>query len=294
MLSFTQYLPYLRVLIANPKSLPILLTGGVSEWLERVTNCYGDRGVPRVVTAHGFRIFLFQSWPVEGLALIGLFRDFEPETSALFGKIVKPGMTVVDVGANIGWYSLLSARLVGEKGRVIAFEPEPRNYKLMQTSITENDLKNIEAIRACVADYDGVARLSVAEKQPGLHSIVRRISARSIEVKACTLDAALQVSGISHIDLLKIDTEGAEPLVIKGASKFILGGRCDNIIMEWNPDAWIGRESLLLEVLKKYELFRNNHTPFLLNRISMERLWDSSSWSKGGRTLFFHKKEARL
>lgn len=87
----------------------------------------------------------------------------------LFRKTVKRGMNVVDVGANLGYYTLLAAGLVGDSGSVTTFEPEPNNYALLVKSISINNLRNITAEKLALSSYEGETVLSLSE-DPSAHA----------------------------------------------------------------------------------------------------------------------------
>ena len=149
---------------------------------------------------------------------------------------------VVDVGANIGWYTLRAAR---RAKKVYAFEPEPTNYELLQKAVRANGFSNVELEKLIVGDTDGETDLFLSI-DAGRHSTVRK-SGRKITVKCTTLDSFLPTQ---TIDVLKVDVEGAESRVLAGADEGIKGGRIRNIIMELNPEFPMNR---LQEYQKLYE-----------------------------------------
>lgn len=172
------------------------------------------------------------------LALEGVL-GYEGEIQALFTSFLSPDSVVVDVGANIGLYTLLAARVAKA---VYAFEPEANNLRLLTRSVEANGLNNVRIFPYCVCDRVGRVALSLADHHPGAHSIVRRISKNTVSVPSTTLD---EIFPRETIDLLKVDVEGAEPLVLLGAQGLIRSHRVKRIIMEWNPEVWRGRMWLL-------------------------------------------------
>ena len=165
------------------------------------------------------------------IAVTGEYNDIGDRfVNRLFKKLLKSSSLVVDVGANIGWYTFLAAK---NARRVVAFEPELQNLSFLRKSRKRNSADNVEILNYALSDRVGPVALSVSTK-PGHHSIVRDVGAQVL-VQSTTLDEAFSTE---TIDLLKIDVEGAEPLVIKGASRLISEGRIKVIIMEWNPEVW--------------------------------------------------------
>ncbi len=175
-------------------------------------------------------------------AFIDVLGCWEPLITGLFMKVLSKGQVIVDVGANIGWYTLLSAALVGPRGLVISFEPEPSNFALLAQSIARNAFSNVRLLRAAVGDREGQTTLNLSSMSVG-HTLRNSLSAAefigNLPVKIETLDSALSDLR-TDIHLLKVDVEGAEPEVINGSMKLISSGRIKRIVMEWNPGSWVG------------------------------------------------------
>ena len=133
------------------------------------------------------------------------------------------GDVVVDVGANIGEYTLITAKLVGIEGKVIAIEPHPESYSLLRKNIEINRLSNVIALQVALSDKD-YQEVKLAEPEiAGVRYPVRAsiVNTRNVKryflVKALTLDTLINKLSLKRIDVLKIDVEGAEILVLKGA-----------------------------------------------------------------------------
>lgn len=151
----------------------------------------------------------------EPLTLRRLLGRYEMPVFRLINWYLKPGMVFVDVGANLGDYTLIASRLVGDGGKVVSFEPDPSNYAWLTKSIARNAFVNIEARQEALSDQDGEATLFLGDVS-GWHTLkaVQRPSARGeVTVKTRKLDNVL----FDRIDLMKIDVEGAEFDVISGA-----------------------------------------------------------------------------
>jgi FkbM family methyltransferase len=144
-------------------------------------------------------------------------------------KVLRPGMVCVDVGANVGYFSLLMANLVGPNGRVFSFEPTRRTFDALKANVHLNDLENIVVERLALFDHNGV--LEFREGPPGYDAynsageITHPSAAQQIftshNVPCTTLDAYLDARGIRHVDLIKIDVEGAELIVLKGMQNIL-------------------------------------------------------------------------
>ncbi|MGH9104424.1 MAG: FkbM family methyltransferase [Acidimicrobiales bacterium] len=204
------------------------------------THQLGHPGGPRateVVTAcEGFRIHVDPADFAVGhtLARTG---SYEPDVSAALRRVLSPGQTFVDIGANIGWFSLLGASLVGPAGRVVAVEPNPLNVTLLRDSAKDNGFDNIEVVAVAL----GRSPCAVALETDGSNGRVISIDGPPAEpveasfvVAAQPLDAVLERAGVDHVDAMKIDVEGAEPLVLEGATGTIARDR-PVIVSEFYP-----------------------------------------------------------
>jgi FkbM family methyltransferase len=127
-------------------------------------------------------------------------------------RLVSPGMTVCDVGANAGFYTLGLARLVGKRGRVIAFEPLPRNIRKIQRHLSLNDVTNVTLSGCALSDFTGTLRFSEGDSD-----FTGQISeeAGDLEVHSVRLDTFLKERLLPDPMLLKIDVEGAEDRVLR-------------------------------------------------------------------------------
>ncbi|CAN5672027.1 FkbM family methyltransferase [soil metagenome] len=145
---------------------------------------------------------------------------YEPDQTALFERLVGPGSVVFDLGAHIGYYTLLAATLVGAKGRVLAFEPNPRNLKFLRVHARMNRLSNTEVLAMAAGQSPGVAKFV-----RGSGSGTGRLDpAGSLEVDVTSVDLAASGKGLVP-DFLKIDVEGAEVLLLSGAKETLASAR---------------------------------------------------------------------
>lgn len=163
---------------------------------------------------------------------------WEPFETSLFEGSISPGMTVVDIGANIGYYTLIAARLVGDGGRVVAFEPDPHNYALLRRNVVRNGFEDrVTLVPAVVSDHHGHSTLYRDKGNLGAHSIARANVAGSdpLSVPCLTLDEALSDVDVSIVDVIKMDVQGAEGLVVAGASRVLAQGAL-KVFMELWPE----------------------------------------------------------
>ena len=176
-----------------------------------------------VTTAEGFRIHVDPSDFAVGHTLART-AVYEPEVTRELRQRLSRGQTFVDVGANIGWFSLLAASVVGPTGTVVAVEPNPWNVALLRQSAKENGFDNIEILNIAAAATSGAAALETDGSNGRLVPIdgppLEAFEANFV-VPVEPLDAALSAAGVSRVDLMKIDVEGAEPLVLEGAASTI-------------------------------------------------------------------------
>ena len=146
---------------------------------------------------------------------------WEELTTEMFEQVVKEGNVVVDVGANLGYYTLLAARLVGKKGRVYAFEPEPINYSLLLKNIELNGYDNVVAVQKAISNVTEKVRLFLDKKDTGAHTIYHPGDKREfIEVESVTLDEFFKNKKYP-INVIKMDVEGAEMAAFSGMDRII-------------------------------------------------------------------------
>jgi len=163
---------------------------------------------------------------------------YEKATTDLFRQLLKPGMVVVDVGANVGYFSLLAAELVGDSGKVYAFEPEPGNNGVLRKNIDINSISNIQVEEKAVSDSSGTAEFFLSELDSGSHSLYGE-AARGVrehfQVTTTTIDEFHESEGWPNVDLIKIDVEGGELGVLKGMESLMEKTPDVKLIIEYCP-----------------------------------------------------------
>ncbi len=165
----------------------------------------------------------------------------EPETARFMLRFLRPGMVFFDVGAHIGEYTLLASRRVGPSGEVHAFEPQPSTFALLGNNVEVNDLRNARLNPCVLSDRDGEVDFAV-RSEPSLSSILRKVEAPldedvlgRMKVPSRTLDSYC-LECRRWPDLVKIDVEGAELLVLRGAEALLAAppGRAPCLVFEYD------------------------------------------------------------
>jgi len=191
------------------------------------------RGVV-TTTFRGFRLTLNADDPTHEALLLGM--DFNDPEFALLERVVRPGMTVVDVGANVGCYTLVLSSLVGEKGWVMAFEPEPENAAMLRRNVEENGIRNVHIEERAVSDQSGTATLALSPRACGEHRLAAHENdSPTIPVPVTTLDEALEPFA-GRVDVVKMDVQGAEFAVLRGMKKTIEASPTLCLLVEFDPE----------------------------------------------------------
>lgn len=138
---------------------------------------------------------------------------YEYEKQREFIRTVRPADVVYDVGANVGFYTLLASTLVGSEGRVYSFEPLPRNLALLKRHVQLNQLKNVEIFDGAVSDKTGTAQFSTGE----IPEMTHLSPTGDIQVRTYQLDDLVSTGRLPPPRVMKVDVEGAEADVLSGA-----------------------------------------------------------------------------
>jgi FkbM family methyltransferase len=191
----------------------------------------------KVVTLESFKLALHQHDTIisESIRQNKIWAQSE---TRLFRELIKPGMTVIDVGANIGYFSLLASTLVGPDGRVHAFEPDPVNFGLLRKSVRLNHASNIKIVQAALSSSDESIQLFLNSDNKGDHRIWEATgeSRTKITVRAMTLDQYLNETATAA-DFIKIDVQGAEGQVLEGMEETLAQAPPTYLILEFWPEA---------------------------------------------------------
>ena len=171
---------------------------------------------------------------------------FEPYTTEVIKQNISNGDLVMDIGANIGYFTLIMAKGIRENGKVFSFEPEPKNFELLKKNVEINNYSNVILEKKAIGNKTGIAKLYLADRKnnifhSGMHRIFRsdlvsQIS-NPVSINIIKLDDYLQdLKFIKKIRLIKIDVEGAEFDVLKGMNKILDENKEIEIVMEFSSE----------------------------------------------------------
>ncbi len=141
--------------------------------------------------------------------------SYEFATRVLIEETVKPGTVVFDIGANVGYYTLLGSLLVGPTGRVIAFEPVQRNLELLRRHLELNRVTNVDVIGKAVSDREGLASFVDGPNR----SMGHLAESGGYSIQTVAIDSLVSRGEIPPPDFVKIDVEGVEFLALRGAAR---------------------------------------------------------------------------
>lgn len=167
------------------------------------------------------------------LARLGCFEPFQTEVVV---NAVRPGDVAVDVGAHVGYYTLLLAALVGPAGRVLAFEPDPDNFALLQRNVALNGYANVELFHAAVSDRAGAARLYRCADNAGDHRLFPTAGEPrpAVDVRVVALDDVFRDRAYG-VDVVKIDVQGSEGGVVDGMAGVLARSPRVTVLAEFWP-----------------------------------------------------------
>ncbi len=193
----------------------------------------------RIASIFGYRLRLDLAEHIQRRIYIG---TFEARETRLVRRFLRRGMTVVDVGAHCGYYTLLAASIVGQEGRVFAVEPDAEICRRLRATVDENRLPWVTIGCFALAEAPGQQNLYVPPADWPLRAatMIPNQLGRPVSVEARTLDACTVEWGIDRIDLLKLDVEGYEARVLEGGARLLAAGRIGALLCEFN-DTWLAR-----------------------------------------------------
>lgn len=200
--------------------------------------------------------------------------SYENTEHAFVERFLEPGMTVLDIGANQGYYTLLASQKVGRHGRVFAFEPSIRELRRLRRHLWLNRCKNVEVLTYALGATSGAENLHVVlGTESGCNSLrPPNVSqpTRLVSVHVERLDDVLKARGVTHVDFIKLDVEGAELSVARGARELLTHPPRPIILVEvqdlrTQPWGYPAREIILFLSSLGYRWFRPDSNGHLEN-----------------------------
>jgi FkbM family methyltransferase len=201
---------------------------------ERIVNRWAINNPDRVIAkvAGGFRMLLDTSDFLQ--RMLYTMGDFDPPVRKAIQRLLKPGDVFIDIGANVGFYALCASKIIGNYGKVFAFEPSPEAFAALCTNISLNGAENIVAVQIALSDSVGPAKLFVdtAHNSGATSMRVSPNASREITVMLDTYDHYALEHRLPAPALVKIDVEGAEGMVLKGMPNLLAQLKRPAVILE--------------------------------------------------------------
>lgn len=203
---------------------PMRTTARLASWRIK---CLLGRAATIDLRRWGVRMLLPPRWRGVGKLIYALRDYYEPELVYL-EKLLSPGKVFVDAGANFGIYTVMASKAVGEMGRVISFEPSSRAFPVLRRNIAINGFKNVLAFPVALADKAGKALL-YHHSAVGSDALAKDSTfgpnayAQNIETES--LDNVVRQTSVKKVDVIKMDVQGAEELVLRGAMDILISMR---------------------------------------------------------------------
>src|SRR3989344_4947709 len=194
---------------------------------------------PKSVVVDGNQMLLDKDDSMR-LSILGIY---EPLAVKHFQNSIKPGDTVLDIGAHIGYYTLMAAKRVGKKGKVYAFEPNQDNCALLTKNLKLNNFKNVVLVNKAVSRSSGKVKFFLSNVSTGMHSLVDIDNKRenSIEIEAVSLNDFFGKK-IPTVSIIKMDIEGGEYAALEGMDCLLKKNKHMTILIEFSPYSIIKAE----------------------------------------------------
>jgi FkbM family methyltransferase len=163
--------------------------------------------------------------------------DFERYELDIFELACSAGATVLDIGANIGLYSVVAAKRIGPSGRVYAFEPVPENIAFLRKNLEVNGVADRVAVQeAAAGEADGELEIFLSDRQIGTHSAAKLAGGggSSVKVPMRSVDTFVNNNGVNRVDVVKIDVEGYDFQVLQGALQTLRRHK-PTLFIEYSP-----------------------------------------------------------
>jgi FkbM family methyltransferase len=146
---------------------------------------------------------------------------YEQAVQGTFNRFIRPGQVVYDIGAHVGFYTILAARLAGEEGQVYAFEPFPPNYAYLNRHVQLNGLRTVATYKQAVSDRAGALVFQPGDNTYTGHLVEKVPGPNDIAVKVVTVDGLIAAGTLPPPDFVKVDVEGFEMNALRGMERLI-------------------------------------------------------------------------
>ena len=194
------------------------------------------RLIPESLEIEGVRLVLNPDDAVlSGALALGCYERLELQ---VFKRLLRPGMCVLDVGANIGLFSTVAAASVGPEGRVVAIEPDATNCGFLRQSIERNRFTNLTVVQCALSNRTGTGELFLCPDNKADHRIYgagARTTREAVPIPLTTMDALVREQGLPRVDVIKMDIQGAEALAFEGMGEVLRSNPDIVILMEFWP-----------------------------------------------------------
>lgn len=171
---------------------------------------------PELVELDPIKLYVSARDHAVSRALIHGTADYEPHVRKVLTSLLRPGDTFLDIGANIGYFSMLAAHLVGEQGRVISIEPNPENCLLIRSSLAANGFRHVEVHPYAAGTAPAMFALEVDGSNGRLVPLTGRPSMAMLRFLVPVMPLDTLLADTMRLDVIKIDIEGAEPMAFGG------------------------------------------------------------------------------
>jgi FkbM family methyltransferase len=216
----------LLIALSNAQFIPLSIKEHYAKWSFKALHAMGIRTVQH-------RLACGQSMLLDTNDVLGQRirseDSFEPAVRSEFQRVASSGQNILDLGANIGYYSLLGASLVGQQGHVFSFEPQIHIAAKLRRNIARNALRNVTIFPFALSERAGVAEFYVPvegmEAHGSLHDNGRFQVEKRVSVETKRLDDVIAEAGIGDVGLVKMDVEGAELPILRGATTLLSTSR---------------------------------------------------------------------
>ncbi len=192
----------------------------------RMRQAYESSMVPFVIEwLSGTKLYIYPD--DESCRVIYFTGLYEPNEFLFLSKMIRPGMTFIDAGANMGLYSLFAASITGTHGQVISLEPSSREFERLVANCRLNTQLSIRPLKVALSDRPGTAELLVAENDHAGHNTLGSFAYQGIKVKQTetvpinSLDKIIESLAVTSVDIIKMDIEGSELFALRGSASIL-------------------------------------------------------------------------